>query len=156
MRIHLLAVGRRMPRWVHAGYDDYARRLPPECSLLLVEIPPARRTRTGEARRALAREGELLLRAIPDAARVVALDERGAGWRTRELAHRLSHWMQEGRDLALLVGGPDGLAPACLERADARWSLSPLTLPHGLARIIVAEQIYRAWSLLHRHPYHRG
>lgn len=144
-----------MPGWVDAGYDDYARRLPAECSLHLVEVPLARRTRTGDPRRALAREGELLLKAVPDGAAVVALDERGAGWRTRDIAQRLSRWMQEGRDVALLVGGPDGLAPACLERARARWSLSPLTLPHGLVRIIVAEQIYRAWSLLHHHPYHR-
>lgn len=145
-----------MPRWVDAGYDDYARRLPPECSLHLVEVPLARRTPAGDLRRARAREGELLLKAIPDGARVVALDEGGAGWSTREIARRLSYWMQEGRDLALLAGGPDGLAPACLERAEARWSLSPLTLPHGLVRIIVAEQMYRAWSLLQHHPYHRA
>ncbi len=156
MRIHLLAVGSRMPRWVDAGYEDYARRLPRECSLHLVEIPLVRRTRTGDPRRAREREGERLLRAIPDGARVVALDEGGAGWRTRDVARRLSRWMLEGRDLALLVGGPDGLARACQERAEARWSLSPLTLPHGLVRIIVAEQMYRAWSLLHHHPYHRA
>ena len=121
MRIHLLAVGRRMPRWVDAGYDDYARRLPRECSLHLVEVPSARRTRTGDPQRALEREGALLLKAVPDGARVVALDERGAGWRTRDLADRLSRWMLEGRDLALLAGGADGLAPACLAQAEARW-----------------------------------
>lgn len=157
MRIHLLAIGRRVPSWVEAGYRDYARRLPRECRLHLVELPLARRSRPRDVARAVAREGELMQAAIPAGAWTVAVDERGAAWRTREVAGRLSRWMHEGRDdVALLVGGPDGLARGCLQRAQERWSLSPLTLPHGLVRIIIAEQIYRAWSLLRHHPYHRA
>lgn len=155
MHLHLLAVGTRMPVWVRQGFETYTRRLPRSCSLRLVEIAPARRS-AADARRALVQEGERLLAAVPAGARVIGLDERGAGWSTAELVARLSSWMQEERDVALLVGGPDGLARACLERAAERWSLSPLTLPHALVRVIVAEQIYRAWSVQRHHPYHRA
>ncbi len=155
MRLHVVAVGRRLPAWVEAGYREYARRLPPQCRLELREIAPGPRAGGGGAVRAMAREGEKMLQAIPGDAYVVALDERGSAWRTRELAGQLSGWMHAGRDVAFLVGGPDGLAPGCLERAHTRWSLSPLTLPHALVRVLLAEQIYRAWSLLENHPYHR-
>jgi len=156
MHIHLLAVGTRMPGWVDQGFADYAARLPREWGLRLAEIPAARRGSGGGAARAVAHEGERMLAAIPSAARAVALDEHGAGWSTRDLAQRLADWMRGGTDVALLVGGADGLAPACLERARERWSLSALTLPHGLVRVIVAEQLYRAWTILNRHPYHRA
>lgn len=155
MRIHLLAVGERPEAWVEQGYREFARRLPPECALRLTEVPAGRRTRGADLARLVEREGERLLAAVPDGALVVALDVRGSAWSTEQLAGRLGRWMQEGRDVALLVGGPDGLAPACLERAELRWSLSPLTLPHALVRVIVAEQIYRAWSVYRGHPYHR-
>ncbi len=155
MRIHLLAVGRRPPAWVTSGFEEYARRLPRDCSLQLTEIPPARRVKGASPAALSHREGEALLRAVPARAVVIALDEHGELWNTRELAGRLAGWQQDGQTVALLVGGPDGLAPACLERAAARWSLSRLTLPHQLVRIVVAEQIYRAWSLLAGHPYHR-
>ena len=156
----LAAVGTRMPGWVDEAFSDYARRLPPACRLLLREVPTAYRggaARKGAAPAAsLRREGEGLLRAVPSGARIVALDERGKTWSTAELAERLQTWMADGRDTALLAGGPDGLAPACRERADLTWSLSRLTFPHALVRVIVAEQVWRAWSLLHRHPYHRA
>lgn len=156
MRLHLLAVGGRRPAWERDGYSEYARRLPAECELRLVEIQAARRTPGGDAARWLRDEGGRMLAAIPGGAGVTALDERGHGWSTLQLASRLADWMGEGRDRALLIGGPDGLAADCLQRADERWSLSPLTLPHGLARIVVAEQLYRAWSVLRNHPYHRA
>jgi 23S rRNA (pseudouridine1915-N3)-methyltransferase len=155
MRIQLLAVGSRRPAWEREGYADYARRLPRECALSLVEIPLHKRSPGTDLRRALEREGERMLKSAAKGARLMALDERGEQLDTRQLARRLSRWMGEGRDLALMIGGPDGLAPACLRAAEERWSLSRLTLPHGLVRIVVAEQIYRAWSLFSGHPYHR-
>lgn len=156
MRIHFLAVGQRVPAWVEQGYHEFARRLPPECRLLLTEIPAARRTKTTDPARARAVECERLLAAAPRGAYAVALDVRGSPWSTAQLAARLGEWLQGGRDVALLVGGPDGLAPACVDRAEAVWSLSALTLPHALVRIVVAEQIYRAWTLYVGHPYHRA
>jgi 23S rRNA (pseudouridine1915-N3)-methyltransferase len=155
MRIHFLAVGQRVPGWVEQGYEDFARRLPPECRLVLTEIAAARRTKNSEPGSLRAAEGERLLAALPRGAQVVALDVRGTAWSTEQLAGRLAGWMQAGRDVALLAGGPDGLAPECLQRADATWSLSALTLPHALVRIVVAEQIYRAWTVYIGHPYHR-
>lgn len=155
MRIHVLSVGRRMPGWVEAGFDDYARRLPPQCALRLVEIEPAHRGR-GSGARAKQEEGERLLKAAPKGAGLIAMDERGEQWSTAQLAEELRTWLAGGRDIALLIGGADGLAAECRAQAERRWSLSPLTFPHQLVRVIVAEQVYRAWSLLHGHPYHRA
>ena len=156
MRIHLICVGRRMPAWVEAGYAEYAKRMPPECTLHLIEVEPRQRGKTAGADLARGEEAQRLLKAIPKGAGVVALDGRGAGWGTEDLARELKGWLGGGRDQALLVGGPDGLDPACLERADQCWSLSRLTFPHPLVRVVLAEQIYRAWTLLKGHPYHRG
>ena len=155
MRILLIGAGTRPPAWVAAGFQDYARRLPPECRLELAEIPLGRRGKGQDPARAIASEGQRMLQAIPAGSRVLALDLAGQAWSTADLARKLGDWLAQGRDLALLVGGPDGLASACLERADARWSLSPLTFPHALVRVLLAEQLYRAWSLLRGHPYHR-
>jgi 23S rRNA (pseudouridine1915-N3)-methyltransferase len=156
MQIHLIAVGVRMPAWVQQGYTEFARRLPPEMQLRLVEIPPGRRGKGADLKRAMREEGERMLKAIPKGARVLALDVRGKGWSTEQLAEQLRRWLADGRDLALLVGGPEGLASPCLGAAKGRWSLSPLTLPHPLVRVVLAEQLYRAWSILAGHPYHRG
>ena len=156
MRIHLIAIGRRPSGWERDGYEEYARRLPSEFSIELRGITPSKHTGRGAAERRVRDEGRRLLAAVPSGARVVALDERGAAWTTAGLADRIERWMQGGRDLALLAGGADGLAPECIAAAEHRWSLSPLTLPHGLVRVVVAEQIYRAWTILRRHPYHRG
>ena len=155
MIIHFICAGTRMPRWVQEGYEEYAKRLPRECALRLVEIPLGRRAKNRSVSRAVEEEGERMLAATPRDCRVEALDVGGRAWSTKDLATELEGWLGGGRDLVLLVGGPEGLAPACLERADGRWSLSPLTLPHALVRVLVAEQIYRAWSLLRNHPYHR-
>lgn len=155
MRIELIAVGKRMPAWVTAGFKEYAARLPAHCGLHLVEVNSYKRSKNADAARAVTTEGERLLQAVPGGAWIVALERTGPAWSTAQLAQQLAGWLQAGRDVALLVGGPDGLAQPCLARADACWSLSALTLPHPLVRVIVAEQIYRAWSLLQGHPYHR-
>lgn len=155
MNIHLIAVGTRMPAWVNDGYLEYARRMPRECALRLVEVSPEKRGKKPDIARIRERECARLQAAVPRGAGVLVLDERGRSWTTRELADRLAAWLGDGRDLALLVGGPDGLHPDCLNAANERWSLSPLTLPHPLVRVLVAEQLYRAWSLLQGHPYHR-
>jgi 23S rRNA (pseudouridine1915-N3)-methyltransferase len=160
MRVRLLSVGRRMPHWVHEGFREYARRLPTECALELTEIEPGRRPRGSASAAELERirndEGERLLRIVAPRDRIIALDVRGTPWSTEQLADALAGWMRDGRDPVLLVGGADGLSDECLRRAERRWSLSPLTFPHQLVRVILAEQLYRAWSLINRHPYHRG
>jgi 23S rRNA (pseudouridine1915-N3)-methyltransferase len=156
MHIHLIAVGTRMPSWISQGYEDYARRLPRECSLRLVEIPLGRRGRTQSSAPAVEEESRRMLAAIPERSLVVALDVGGSNWDTPELASRMQAWLLSGRDIVLLVGGPDGLSADCLQRADVRWSLSALTLPHALVRVVLAEQLYRAWTIISGHPYHRS
>lgn len=156
MKIYLLAIGTRMPDWVQTGYADYAMRLPPECGLHLVEVPASKRGPKADIQRVVREEGERLTAAIPGSSRTIALEERGQAWSTMELAEQLAGWLQDGRDVSLLVGGPDGLDALCRARAERLWSLSRLTLPHALVRVLVAEQLYRAWSVLQRHPYHRA
>lgn len=156
MQIHLLAAGTRLPAWINQGFDEYATRMPPECRLMLKEIPLGASRRSGDSVKAIAEEGARMSAAIPERAQVIALEVQGRAFSTEELAGKLNRWLQDGRDLALLIGGPDGLASVCAERAEIRWSLSPLTLPHGLVRVVVAEQLYRAWSILKNHPYHRA
>ena len=156
MQLYLIAVGTRMPAWVTDGFNEYATRLPRECSLKLVEIPPCKRRKTLNTERIRVEEGQQILVALPPRALAVALDVRGKAWDTETLATRMSGWMQDGRDVALLVGGADGLSEECLQRADLRWSLSAHTLPHALVRVVIAEQLYRAWTILTGHPYHRA
>lgn len=155
MQVHIIAVGNRMPAWVEEGYLEYAKRLPPECVLTLHEIAAGKRGKNADIARLTRQEGEKMAALIPKGARVIALEVGGKAWSTEELSVRLESWMGEGRDVALLVGGPEGLEPGLSAAADQRWSLSPLTLPHPLVRIVLAEQIYRAWSILKGHPYHR-
>ena len=145
-----------MPSWVVEGYREYTKRLPRERSLQLVEIPPAKRHKSLSAEQARQQEGQAILAALPKDCSVVALDVRGKPWSTETLAAQLDNLLVSGRDVALLVGGPDGLSDACLERADQRWSLSRLTYPHPLVRIVLAEQLYRAWTITTGHPYHRS
>lgn len=143
-----------MPGWVTEGFTDYTRRLRPRLPLELVEIPAARRG-SGDLDRAMAEEGRRLLAAVRPQDHVVALDERGKARTSQELSRWLALRLQAGQDLLFLVGGADGFAPEVLARANERWSLSPLTLPHALVRVVFAEQIYRAVTLLDGHPYHR-
>lgn len=155
MRLLLIAVGQKMPAWVGAGYDEYAKRMPSHLKLKLIERPASPWAARGDVARGLREEADSLRAAIPKSACMIALDERGSAWSTRQLSERLAEWQQAGRDVALLVGGPDGLDPALRTQAEQRWSLSPLTLPHPLVRVLLAEQLYRAHTLLSGHPYHR-
>jgi len=155
MQIHIIAVGERMPAWVEAGYQEYAKRLPRECRLLLHEVPAGRRAKGADLRRLIEQEGQRQLAAIPAGARVIALDRGGKQMDTEALAADMQRRMTSGDNLALLIGGPEGLAPACLERADERWALSKLTLAHPVVRVVLAEQLYRAWSIIKNLPYHR-
>lgn len=156
MRVRLIAVGTRMPKWVAAGVAEYEPRLPREWRFELVEIPVATRGNNADVARLKRAESEKMLRAVPRGAEVIAFDERGEALSTADWARAVQGWQRDGRDVALLVGGPDGLAPECLARAQRRWSLSKLTLPHALVRVFVIEQLYRAWSLATGHPYHRA
>jgi 23S rRNA (pseudouridine1915-N3)-methyltransferase len=156
MRVSVIAVGTRMPAWVEQGVREYSQRMPREFNLQWREIPLARRAGGGGADQQRAREGEQMLRAIPAGDRVIALDVGGRSLSTGQLAQQLERWQMSGDSYSLLIGGPEGLAPACLERAGERWSLSALTLPHPLVRIILVEQLYRAWTITVNHPYHRA
>jgi 23S rRNA (pseudouridine1915-N3)-methyltransferase len=158
VKIHLIAIGSKMPKWVEQGYKEYAGRLPRECSLELHELPLANRGKDSskaDIPRAMDDEANRILARVPSGARIVALDERGKPWSTRELSGQMDNWMMDGRDVALLIGGPDGLSPSLRAKADQLWSLSNLVLPHPLVRIVVAEQLYRAMSIIRNHPYHR-
>ncbi len=155
MRLTVISVGGRMPRWVDDGVGEYTRRLPRELKLVWKDLPLARRGKGTSAERLSAREGEQILKAIPAGDIVVALDVLGKSWSTEQLAERLGEWQMSGDGVSLLIGGPDGLSPACLQDATLRWSLSALTLPHPLVRVVLAEQLYRAWTITVNHPYHR-
>ncbi|MCX4193218.1 23S rRNA (pseudouridine(1915)-N(3))-methyltransferase RlmH [Methylophaga sp. OBS1] len=156
MKINLVAVGNKMPDWVTQGFEEYSRRLPRECTLQLQEITPAKRGKTAQAEQWKKDEAVRILSAIPDNHYVIALEVDGKSWSTQSLSQQMQSWLSDGRDVTLLVGGPDGLDSSCLQRADQKWSLSPLTLPHPLVRIVLAEQLYRAWTILQNHPYHRA
>jgi 23S rRNA (pseudouridine1915-N3)-methyltransferase len=155
MRVRLIAVGGRPPGWVRDACEDYIRRLGSQLPVAVIEIEPGTRGRGAATARAVALEGERVLAAVRAADYLVALAERGTEFTTREFAGWLETRMHEGEDLAFAIGGPDGLAPAVLARSRLRLSLSRLTLPHALARVVLAEQLYRALSLLGGHPYHR-
>ena len=156
MKATLIAVGERAPDWVATGFSEYRKRLSHWLPLSLHEVTPGLRGKGRDAARATADEGARVLAALPKGAHVVALDGEGTALSSERLAQRLERWRQDGRDLALLIGGPEGHAPEVLAAADECWSLGPLTLPHMLVRLLVAEQLYRACSLLANHPYHRA
>ncbi len=155
MKIRLLAVGQGMPTWVRQGYEEYAKRLGRDLRLELVEIAAGHRGKSADLQRTLREEGQALLAARRAQDHLVALAIDGQAWSTPDLTEQLRLWQGLGRDVCLAVGGPDGLSEAVLSQAGQRWSLSALTLPHPMVRVIVAEQIYRAWTLLQGHPYHR-
>jgi 23S rRNA (pseudouridine1915-N3)-methyltransferase len=156
MRIVLVAVGEKPPAWVREGFAEYGKRLPRPFAPELVELPLGARGKGRDPTRAIAEEGERVLAALPKNAHVVALDERGKAFSSVELSKQFEAWQLGGRDVALVIGGPDGHAPAVLARAEQKWSLGPLVLPHMLVRLVVVEQLYRAWTIATGHPYHRA
>lgn len=156
MRARLIAIGERMPAWVAEGFAEYRKRLSHALPLDLMELKPGVRGKGRDEARAMHDEGAAILAALPRDIYVIALDGRGKAWSSEELAEQLGKWRMAGRDLAFLIGGPDGHAPEVLARADQKWSLGPLTLPHMLVRLVLVEQLYRASTLLAGHPYHRG
>jgi len=155
VHIRLLAVGDRQPTWVDDACENYIGRMPRDWKFRIECVATARRSKNNQAHNAMQAEGEQLLARIRSGEQVVLLDEKGTQYSSQALAARLSDWQADGRDLCFIIGGPDGVSAACRQRADATWSLSALTLPHGLARVLLVEQLYRAWSLQNGHPYHR-
>ena len=156
MKLKLLAVGTKMPNWVESGCSEYSKRMPPELRIETVEIALGTRGKNQPASKAIEKESQALLKVIGEQDFVVALDVIGRSLSTEKLATMLADWQMNGRDICLVIGGPDGLSEQCLARADMRWSLSELTLPHPLVRIVLMEQLYRAWTINANHPYHRS
>lgn len=146
MRLIIIAVGHKMPDWVSSACNDYLKRMPADCSVELKEIKPDLSP---------AKEAIKITAAIPKGIRLIALDERGKDLSTKALANQLAQWRQDGGDVAFLIGGADGLDPSLKQKADAIWRLSNLTMPHAMARVLLTEQLYRAWTILQGHPYHR-
>lgn len=144
-----------MPDWVEAGYAEYAKRMPRDLTVEMVELPLAIRSKNSDIQKAMEKEGEAMMATIGKGEQVIALDVKGKPWSTEQLAENLASWKMSGDNFCLLIGGPDGLAPAVLKLASIKWSLSPLTLPHPLVRILLIEQLYRASSILQNHPYHK-
>jgi 23S rRNA (pseudouridine1915-N3)-methyltransferase len=155
MKLAIIAVGRRMPGWVDTAFAEYATRMPRDARLELIAVKPEERGAGRATARALEAEEKRILAAVPAGSVRIVLDERGTLLATAALARRMEGWRHAGRDLAFIVGGADGLAEGLKAGAEFRWSLTPLTLPHGLARVVLVEQLYRAVSILHNHPYHR-
>ncbi|TDG12518.1 23S rRNA (pseudouridine(1915)-N(3))-methyltransferase RlmH [Seongchinamella unica] len=155
MRISIVTIGTKMPAWVSQGVAEYSKRMPRELRIEWKELPLAARGKGSSASQLKEKEGEQILKSIPAGDRVIALDVRGKAISTEVLARQLADWQMSGDNYSLLIGGPDGLSQACLDRAERRWSLSALTLPHPLVRILLAEQLYRAWTITVNHPYHR-
>lgn len=156
MHIRLLAVGDRQPSWVDDAFGKYTERFPREWKFRLDTIATVRRNKNDKSRQAMEAEGTLILGKLAPTEQVVLLDERGKQLTSKSLAAKLTDWQTDGRDLCFVIGGPDGVSDAIRQRADMMWSLSKLTLPHGMARALLSEQLYRAWSLQTGHPYHRA
>lgn len=155
MRLVIVAVGHRMPDWIAAGFNEYSKRMPREAQMVLVEIRPEPRSTGKTTAQIMEAEARRILAALPQDCLRIALDERGAQPTTRQLAAQMQGWMREGRDVAFVIGGADGLHDTVKQAARQLLALSALTLPHALVRVLLAEQLYRAYSLMHNHPYHR-
>jgi 23S rRNA (pseudouridine1915-N3)-methyltransferase len=155
MRIHLIAVGKKMPEWVNSGFSEFSKRMPPELQINLVEITPSVRNKTTPIEKSIKEEGERIQSAIPSNSRLIVLDEKGKNFSSIELSKKMEDWFPQGQDIAIVIGGADGIDDRIKQQADETWSLSSLTLPHALVRVVVAEQLYRGWSILKGHPYHR-
>ena len=155
LRIQLICIGDKLPLWMHHGIAAYSKRLTPFCHFDIIELKHIKRNRSQDATQCIAVEGTRMLQRIAPQSCIIALDQRGSSWCTEVLAQQLLQWQQQAQSLSFLIGGADGLAPSCRNKAQHTWSLSKLTLPHGLARLLVVEQCYRAFSYLAGHPYHR-
>lgn len=156
MKVRIIAVGSKMPGWVEAGWDDYAKRLGSDLPVELVEVPVAKRSNNSNTLSLMEKEAQGILAAIKSGDRIVALDVLGKSLSTEQMAAQLANWQQDGRNTALIIGGPDGIHPDLLKKAEHKWSLSALTYPHPLVRLVLIEQLYRCWSIHHNHPYHRA
>ncbi|GAA5784565.1 23S rRNA (pseudouridine(1915)-N(3))-methyltransferase RlmH [Chitiniphilus shinanonensis] len=155
MKLIIVAVGHKMPGWIEDGFGEYGKRMPREFALSLVELKPDKRAGGRTPQQVMAEEADRILAAIPQGARLIVLDERGANWTTMKLAEAMKAWHADGRDTVFVIGGADGLDARVKDKADQLLQLSALTLPHGMVRVLLAEQLYRAYSILHNHPYHR-
>ena len=155
MQLVIAAVGHKMPAWIETGFTEYAKRMPPDCRLVLKEIKPVDRSGSRSAETVMAMEKSRIDAAIPKGSKVVALDEHGRDLTTMQLAKNLTQWQQGGTDVTFVIGGADGLDAQLKQQADMLLRISSLTLPHGMVRVILAEQLYRAWSIIQNHPYHR-
>lgn len=155
MQLVIAAVGHKMPAWIENGFCEYAKRMPPDCRIHLKEIKPVERSGSKTAETAMALERAKIEAAVPKGARIIALDEHGKDVTSVQLAQLLTQWQQDGRDVTFVIGGADGLDPDFKKKADMLIRISSLTLPHGMVRVMLAEQLYRAWSITQNHPYHR-
>ncbi|MBB5018390.1 23S rRNA (pseudouridine1915-N3)-methyltransferase [Chitinivorax tropicus] len=155
MRLHILAVGHKQPDWIETAFNEYAKRMPRECQIELKELKPEKRVGGKTAQQVMTAEKARIEAALPAGALLVALDERGENWTTVKLADHMKKWLTEGRDVAFVIGGADGLEPSIKQQAGKLLQLSAMTLPHGMVRVLLAEQLYRAWSIINNHPYHR-
>ena len=155
MQLIIAAVGHKMPAWIEDGYQEYAKRMPAECRLVLKEIKPVERSGSRSAETVMAQERARIEAVLPKGGRVVALDEHGRDLTTLQLAQQLTNWQQLGGDVTFVIGGADGLDADFKKHADLLMRVSSLTLPHGMVRVLLAEQLYRAWSITRNHPYHR-
>ena len=155
MQLIIAAVGHKMPAWIETGFQEYAKRMPPECKLVLKEIKPVDRASNKNAEAVMAQERTRIEAVLPKAGRMIALDERGQDLTTMQMSQLLTQWQQQGGDVTFVIGGADGLDAELKKNADMLMRISSLTLPHGMVRVLLAEQLYRAWSITQNHPYHR-
>jgi len=155
MKVHLIAVGKKMPDWINTGYSEFSKRMPPELQINLIEITPSTRNKSTSIEKNIKEEGERIQSAIPDNSKLIVLDEKGKDFSSIALSKEMESWLPMGQDISIVIGSADGIDPVIKQQADEKWSLSSLTLPHALVRVVVAEQLYRAWSIMKGHPYHR-
>lgn len=155
MKLKLISIGNKMPDWINTGFSEYTKRMPAHLNIELIEIPLKTRSKNSDTQRLIDQEGDAMLKAIDDKDYVVALSIQGKIYSTEQLGDELKNWQHSGQNIALIIGGPEGLAPQCIARANTHWSLSKLTLPHPIVRVIIAEQLYRAYTILQNHPYHK-
>jgi len=155
LKIHLIAVGKKIPEWINAGFSEFSKRMPPELQINLIEITPSIRNKATPIEKNIKEEGERIQSAIPSNSKLIVLDEKGTSFNSIALSKKMESWLPMGQDITLVIGGANGIDPVIKKQANEKWSLSSFTLPHALARVLIAEQLYRAWSILQGHPYHR-